>query len=406
MNRVRNYEKFNPRSAVGFNQDSTKVYFVVVDGRQSNLSVGMTLDELANLMLSIGAHNAVNLDGGGSSTLVIHNEVVNSPSDAGGERSVANALFAVREMEVSSIPSVPNLLIPQNGATNQKDTVILKWQRSVQAAVYDLQVSTTQDFSSALIVNKTIIMDTTFRLSGLTGLKTYYWRLRARNILGNTSFSSVYNFTTGFPTIPTLLQPPHATTNVSTSPLLIWAKESAATYYRIQLAHGSTIVPSNTILDTIVNNDTTLQLLNLQNNKLYYWRVSAGNQYGSSNWSTVFGFKTEPTTEINDNKNIPEKFYLEQNYPNPFGTAINSDTPVTTIKFSIPSIPLSSENGLRVRLVVYDILGNEVSTLVNEPKLPGYYEIQFNTSNLSGGVYFYRLEYAGFSHTKKFILIK
>ncbi|MEQ9279146.1 MAG: phosphodiester glycosidase family protein [Balneola sp.] len=89
-----NWPERHPRSALGFNADTTKFYFVTVDGRQSS-SVGMTLTELGDFMLGIGAHNALNLDGGGSTTLVVHNEVANSPSDGAGERSVANALMLV-----------------------------------------------------------------------------------------------------------------------------------------------------------------------------------------------------------------------------------------------------------------------------------------------------------------------
>lgn len=93
----------HPRTAVGFNQDSTKVFFVTVDGRQPGFSVGMSLPELANYMLSIGCWNAVNLDGGGSTTMVVRNRVVNSPSDAAGERSVANALLAISEIYASEV---------------------------------------------------------------------------------------------------------------------------------------------------------------------------------------------------------------------------------------------------------------------------------------------------------------
>ena len=89
-----NWPERHPRSALGFNADTTKFYFVTVDGRQST-SAGMTLTELGDFMLGIGAHNALNLDGGGSTTLVVHNEVANSPSDGAGERKVANALMLV-----------------------------------------------------------------------------------------------------------------------------------------------------------------------------------------------------------------------------------------------------------------------------------------------------------------------
>ncbi|MEA3392952.1 MAG: phosphodiester glycosidase family protein, partial [Candidatus Marinimicrobia bacterium] len=83
----------HPRTAVGFNVDSTVAYFVVADGRKST-SVGIGLWDLADFMASIGAKNAVNLDGGGSSSFVVRNSVKNDPSD-GGERSVANSFLCV-----------------------------------------------------------------------------------------------------------------------------------------------------------------------------------------------------------------------------------------------------------------------------------------------------------------------
>lgn len=89
-----NWPDRHPRSAIGFNSDTTKFYMVTVDGRQSS-SAGATLNELADFMRTIGAHSALNLDGGGSTTLVVHNNVVNSPSDGSGERSVSNALMLV-----------------------------------------------------------------------------------------------------------------------------------------------------------------------------------------------------------------------------------------------------------------------------------------------------------------------
>lgn len=92
----------HPRTAVGFSADSTKVYFLVVDGRQPGLSDGMSCAELADYMISIGCYHAVNLDGGGSSTMVVRNEIKNSPSD-GSERSVGNALLAVAEIPTNQI---------------------------------------------------------------------------------------------------------------------------------------------------------------------------------------------------------------------------------------------------------------------------------------------------------------
>ena len=85
----------HPRTAVGISADNTYVYLVTVDGRQSGFSAGMSLYELADYMLEWGMFQAVNLDGGGSTTMVVRGEIANSPSDGGGERSVANALMAI-----------------------------------------------------------------------------------------------------------------------------------------------------------------------------------------------------------------------------------------------------------------------------------------------------------------------
>lgn len=82
----------NPRSGVGFSSDSTTVYFIAVDGRQQ-LSAGMTLVEFADLMISQGVYQGLNLDGGGSTTFVLEGKIMNSPSDATGERPVGNCLL-------------------------------------------------------------------------------------------------------------------------------------------------------------------------------------------------------------------------------------------------------------------------------------------------------------------------
>ncbi|MEA3244740.1 MAG: DUF1343 domain-containing protein [Gemmatimonadota bacterium] len=89
-----NAEVRHPRSAVGFSRDSATLYLVSVDGRQA-ASAGMTLVELADFVKKLGAWDAMNFDGGGSTTLVVDGKVVNSPSDPAGERPVGDALVVV-----------------------------------------------------------------------------------------------------------------------------------------------------------------------------------------------------------------------------------------------------------------------------------------------------------------------
>lgn len=85
------YRQRHPRTAIGWRSDGTMI-LLTVDGRQKQ-SIGMTLDELAGLMLELGCTSAMNLDGGGSTTMVAKNKIVNSPSDATGERAVSDALL-------------------------------------------------------------------------------------------------------------------------------------------------------------------------------------------------------------------------------------------------------------------------------------------------------------------------
>lgn len=86
------YQQRHPRTAIGWRKDGTLI-LVTVDGRQPQRSVGMTIAELAGLMLELGCVEALNMDGGGSTTMVVKNRVVNSPSDLLGERQVSDALL-------------------------------------------------------------------------------------------------------------------------------------------------------------------------------------------------------------------------------------------------------------------------------------------------------------------------
>jgi len=151
-------------------------------------------------------------------------------------------------------------------------------------------------------------------------------------------------------------------------------------------------------------------------------RMSAGGSFEQIGYVAGFGTTTEPKTysfvdskldagsytyrlkqidfdgtytyseEVNVGVEIPLEYALEQNYPNPFN-------PSTTIKYSIP------EDGF-VKLAVYNMLGEEVATIVNATQKAGRYEINFNAAGLSSGVYVYRIEAANFTASKKLMLMK
>jgi hypothetical protein len=96
----------------------------------------------------------------------------------------------------------------------------------------------------------------------------------------------------------------------------------------------------------------------------------------------------------------PTSFSLHQNYPNPFN-------PSTKIKFAIPLLRGGAAGrGVFTKLIVYDILGKQIASLVNQQLQPGTYEVEWDGSNYPSGVYFYTLIYSDFIKSKKMILLK
>ncbi len=130
-------------------------------------------------------------------------------------------------------------------------------------------------------------------------------------------------------------------------------------------------------------------------NVYFYLNVNTGRVKATSDTNLV-GIKTVE-------EKLPDNFKLYQNYPNPFN-------PSTKIKYTIPLLPSLSKRsagvGSHVTLKIYDILGREVATLVNKEQPPGTYEVTFNASSLTSGIYFYELKAGGYKAAKNMILLK
>ena len=126
------------------------------------------------------------------------------------------------------------------------------------------------------------------------------------------------------------------------------------------------------------------------NNQLYYvwWQTNSQSQ---KIYARIIDFDYLVGVQ-QESGNLVDVYNLSQNYPNPFN-------PTTAISYSIP-------NSSFVQIQIFDILGRKVSTLLNEEKTAGNYKINFNASNLTSGVYFYRLQAGSFVQTKKMLLIK
>ncbi|MCB0720932.1 MAG: T9SS type A sorting domain-containing protein [Ignavibacteriae bacterium] len=221
-----------------------------------------------------------------------------------------------------------------------------------------------------------------------TGLTpgSYSYRLYAYNVSGNSGYSN---------TIPVnVLSPPNPPHSLSSSVLevgvvfLSWTDSSST-------ENGFVVQRRDNINTNWVNTDTTItdSVTSIQTGlivgRTYDWRVYAYNSGGNSGYSNIV---SSMITGIENNSSIPDKYALYNNYPNPFN-------PTTKIKFDIP------KSGV-VRLAIYDILGRQVSTLVNNELSAGRYEMEWNAGSYSSGIYFYRIEADGFVEVKRMTLVK
>lgn len=143
-------------------------------------------------------------------------------------------------------------------------------------------------------------------------------------------------------------------------------------------------------------------------NKIYnVWQDNHEQHVGYDIWANIYNVDDFVTGVQNKKDDTPTTFKLVQNYPNPFN-------PTTTIQYSIPQQTTGNENYHSVKLIVFDILGRKVATLVNQKQSAGNYKVNFNASYLASGVYYYRLKVGEpsarsgqvFVQTKKMLLLK
>jgi hypothetical protein len=123
----------------------------------------------------------------------------------------------------------------------------------------------------------------------------------------------------------------------------------------------------------------------------YWWKVRAHNPVGWGAFSDMWRFNASPC-DVPVDSPVPKYYALGQNYPNPFN-------PTTMIQFTIVDRQWTI-------VKVYDILGSEVATLVNDVKEPGTYTVHLDASNLASGVYLYRLTAGAFVQTRRLLLVR
>lgn len=235
----------------------------------------------------------------------------------------------------------------------------------------------------------------------ITNNVTYYYRVYAyagnlRSAYSNVAYTTAVIDTVNIPKAPSNLH----ITNTTPNSITIGWNDNSINESGFIIARRRQDETLFRYIDTVTADILTYQEVGLTPDNIYFYKVCAYNSFGLSDFTnTVFGRTVKNTSIITPELTVPEKHFLGNNYPNPFN-------PATTIRFGITDRAF-------VSLKVYNTLGRETETLINNSLSEGIYNIKWNAAELSSGLYYYRLTVnpsgqglESYSEVKKMILLK
>lgn len=295
-------------------------------------------------------------------------------------------------------PDVPVLVTPANGSNGNPTSLYLSWKEVPTAASYRVQIAQDSKFMNT-VLDVDNLTAPQLNLSGerIQNNMVYFWRVNATNVAGTVPWSDVWSVGIGNvqpPVPPELLSLPNGSIGQSLTPMLDWNDVLGASEYSI-------IIASDLNFLNVVVNESGLKESNYQpplgklsNAKNYFWKASAKNVGGTSNYSLIWTFTTLISGLQRLGDAVPKEFKLYDNDPEPFAST-------TIIKFDIPS-----KNNSDIIIVVYDLLGREVTKLVNQVLRGGTYRINWDAGNYTRGYYLFQMKSEGFVETKRMQLVK
>ena len=316
--------------------------------------------------------------------------IVGVPRDANDNPNDKIEMFVTKGGFTNNVPSVPELTFPANMGEGIIISDTLRWDAVDDAVQYSIQISKTENFDSLYLDSK--VGNNFHRISSLDlGSIEYHWRVRANNG-GNVSEYSEPKIFYSSIKAPVLVSPEMSEDSVSVTAKLEWLPVEGASGYRVLVSKAPLFQDRYIVVDVDTITITSFVTPELQETKSHYWKVfSLTDEYQGPS-SEFSRFITGSLTSITVENNLPTEFALLQNYPNPFN-------PTTVIEFSIT-------NTSQVSLEVFNIKGEKVNQLLNEELNAGKYQFKFDASQLSSGLYFYKIVSGKYSATKKMLLVK
>jgi formylglycine-generating enzyme required for sulfatase activity len=252
-----------------------------------------------------------------------------------------------------SIPSVPTLVSPANGSTIQSLTPTLDWSTVSGATAYHVQVSTSNTFSVIVSQDSTLSADSMKVKAGvLASGTTYYWRVRAKNSAGVSSWTSPWSFAIAATLVPpALVSPVTGATGLSLSPTLVWSPVNGATTYIVRVSTSPG--PANTIFVDSTRTADSMQIRGLAANTTYYWWVNATNSGAVGPWGGPWSFATGTSTSA---------WVTKTSMP-----TVRSGMGIAVLNNKIYLIGGNTSSGSLATVEEYDPLTDTWSTLPNMP---------------------------------------
>lgn len=332
----------DPRSAIGFTADKRVILFVA-DGRQT-ISEGLSLNELATVLKDLGCTDAMNLDGGGSSQMAVSTTLVNKPEGGTFQRAIPTMVSVVVP---DSLPLLPAAYL------NKK---------------YD-----TEDTTACTLTG-------TWTQSAISG----WW--------GGTP-ARVAQVGSGERTAEFKLNLPSAGVYTVSGWWVSASDRAKNTPYIIYHANGVDTVRADQSANGVRwNNIGEFTFTGTSADRIVVSNAATGGNVVCADGLRVLSFDSTLTDIYEPLETSPRYFALLTNYPNPFN-------PETTLSYKLPEASM-------VSLRVYDLLGREVASLVNETKAAGYYQEHFSGIDLPSGIYIAILAAGSITQSVKMILLK
>jgi len=304
-------------------------------------------------------------------------------------KAVVDSLSSLYSTELLVLP---NLAAPFNltSSMNEYESVRLEWEYSQGEDIWYNIDRRKLPSSYFLRIFGGFRPDNSFIDENVDDQTVYQYRVRAKNQFVQSDFSDTAEIY--IPEFQPILTPSNFTAVLinADSVKLSWIDNSTNEKY-FKILRGKDSLSIHYIGEVLFNSNTyidTIPILSGSDAELWYG-IRAENPHSQSDLSLFY----LNITNIYDNQNqLPTEFKLSQNYPNPFN-------PFTVIKYDLPANTL-------VQIKVFDVLGREVIKLVDEEKQAGSYNVIFNSSRFSSGIYYYQMKAGKYRETKKMVLVK